>query len=91
MTSDIGIPTSIERMLDEKSGTTSRRDFLKTSGMLVVSFSAAKATVYALLCSPQLENSHYRSTPACVRMDGIYRSGRAWFWGAYRSMAKSTT
>jgi len=41
MTPGLGIPAPVEKLLDERSGTTSRRDFLKTSGMLVVSFSAA--------------------------------------------------
>ncbi len=41
MTPFTNIPTHIEDLLEQRHGTTSRRDFLKTSGMLVVSFSAA--------------------------------------------------
>jgi len=41
MTPFTKIPTHIEDLLEERNGATSRRDFLKTSGMLVVSFSAA--------------------------------------------------
>ncbi len=40
---DAAIPAHIEEILERRSGTTSRRDFLKTSGMLVVSFSAVAA------------------------------------------------
>ena len=41
MTPFTKIPTHIEDLLEQRNGATSRRDFLKTSGMLVVSFSAA--------------------------------------------------
>ena len=40
MTPFTTIPAHIEDLLDKRNGTTSRRDFLKTSGMLVVSFGA---------------------------------------------------
>src|SRR5258706_8737754 len=40
MTSFTKIPKHIEDLLEKRNGTTSRRDFLKTSGMLVVSVSA---------------------------------------------------
>ena len=41
MTPFTTIPAHIEDLLEERIATTSRRDFLKTSGMLVVSFGAA--------------------------------------------------
>ncbi|MEQ1574498.1 MAG: molybdopterin cofactor-binding domain-containing protein [Vicinamibacterales bacterium] len=41
MTPFTPIPAHIEELLEERFGTTSRRDFLKTSGMLVVSVSVA--------------------------------------------------
>src|SRR5687767_8059695 len=44
MKSSTTIPKQIEDLLEKRSGTTSRRDFLKTSGMLVVSFSATAMT-----------------------------------------------
>ncbi len=41
MTPFAKIPQHIEDLLEKRNGTASRRDFLKTSGILVVSFSAA--------------------------------------------------
>ena len=41
MTTFTTIPPHIEDLLEKQNGTASRRDFLKTSGMLVVSISAA--------------------------------------------------
>ena len=44
MTTFTKVPKAIEDVLANRSPTTSRRDFLKTSGALVVSFSAAAVT-----------------------------------------------
>ena len=44
MTTFTSIPKEIEAVLEQRSPTTSRREFLKTSGLLVVSFSAAAVT-----------------------------------------------
>ena len=44
MTTFTSIPKQIEEVLEKRSPTTSRRDFLKTSGLLVVSFSTATVT-----------------------------------------------
>ena len=41
MTTFTSIPKEIEDVLEQRSPATSRRDFLKTSGLFVVSFSAA--------------------------------------------------
>jgi CO/xanthine dehydrogenase Mo-binding subunit len=41
MTTFTTIPEHVEELLEKQNGTASRRDFLKTSGMLVVSVSAA--------------------------------------------------
>ena len=41
MTTFTNVPKQVEELLEQGSGTTSRRDFLKGSGFLVVSFSAA--------------------------------------------------
>jgi nicotinate dehydrogenase subunit B len=43
MTAFTNIPKQVEELLQKCNGTTSRRNFLKTSGLLVVSFSAAGA------------------------------------------------
>jgi hypothetical protein len=40
MTTFTSIPKEIEDVLEQQSAATSRRDFLKTSGLFVVSFSA---------------------------------------------------
>ena len=41
MTTFTNIPKQVEEVLEKWNGTTSRRNFLKGSGLLVVSFSAA--------------------------------------------------
>ena len=41
MTTFTNIPKQVEELLEQWNGTTSRRNFLKSSGLLVVSFSAA--------------------------------------------------
>ena len=41
MTTFTNIPKQVEEVLEKWNGTTSRRNFLKSSGLLVVSFSAA--------------------------------------------------
>ena len=44
MTTFTKVPQAIEDVLEDRHATTSRRDFLKTSGALVVSFGAAGVT-----------------------------------------------
>ena len=44
MTTFTSVPTALEELLERRRPTTSRRNFLKTSGLLVVSFSAAAVT-----------------------------------------------
>ena len=44
MTTFTKVPQAIEDVLQNRYATTSRRDFLKTSGALVVSFGAAGVT-----------------------------------------------
>jgi CO/xanthine dehydrogenase Mo-binding subunit len=56
MTAFTSIPRQVEEVLEKWNGTTSRRDFLKGSGLLVVSFSAAAiadASVLGAASSPQ--------------------------------------
>ena len=43
MTTFTNIPKYIEDVLEKQNGATSRRDFLKTSGLLIVSLSASAA------------------------------------------------
>ncbi|HXC79479.1 MAG TPA: molybdopterin cofactor-binding domain-containing protein, partial [Candidatus Acidoferrum sp.] len=43
MTTFTNIPRCIEDVLEKQNGATSRRDFLKTSGLLIVSLSASAA------------------------------------------------
>ena len=49
MTTFTNIPKQIEEAIEKWQGTTSRRDFLKNSGMFVVSFSAAAMSTASLL------------------------------------------
>jgi nicotinate dehydrogenase subunit B len=49
MTSFTNVPKHVEEVLEKWNGTTSRRNFLKNSGFLVVSFSAAAMTNASLL------------------------------------------
>ena len=50
MTTFTNIPKQVEELLEEWNGTISRRNFLKSSGLLVVSFSAA--AVSRSVCAP---------------------------------------
>ena len=56
MTAFTNIPRQVEEVMEKWNGTTSRRDFLKGSGLLVVSFSAAAiadASLLSAASSPQ--------------------------------------
>jgi len=53
MTSFTNVPKHIEEILENRIGTTSRRDFLKRSGLLVVSLSAAPLIGAAQTAGPQ--------------------------------------
>ena len=46
MTPFTNVPKQVEELLDESSVTPSRRTFLKSSGLFVVSFSAAAASIF---------------------------------------------
>jgi CO/xanthine dehydrogenase Mo-binding subunit len=49
MTAFTNVPKQVEEILEKQSGSTSRREFLKRSGLFVVSFSAAAMTNATLL------------------------------------------
>ncbi len=51
MTIFTNVPKAVEDVLENRSPSTSRRDFLKTSGALVVSFSATAVTGTDLLAA----------------------------------------
>jgi nicotinate dehydrogenase subunit B len=53
MTTFTSIPKQVEEALENRSGTTSRRDFLKKTGVLVVSLSAAGTGVLMPVASAQ--------------------------------------
>ena len=47
MTTFTNVPRHVEELLEKWSGATSRRDFLKSSGLLVVGIGAAAAGPFA--------------------------------------------
>ena len=58
MTTFTSIPKEIEDVLEQRSSATSRRDFLKTSGVFVVSFGAAAVSpASALVAAAQGETA----------------------------------
>ncbi len=82
MTPFTKIPQHIEDLLDQRSGTASRRDFLKTSGMLVVSAGAA-AVVGPLAASASAQGGGPYPDPDFRQLDSwivIHQDNTATFY-----------